>query len=109
MKLLPDIFAYANVQAVVISFDENRVHVITAEGDAEIYADDEIERSSEKIFHENRELETDFTKDYKSCQPTCDKEFSALREKKHKTGLIDHYLQYQSKEHTNFVKEYNFR
>ena len=70
VKLLRDIFAYADVQLVVYTLGENGVHALSAEGDAEFYADDEIERYSEEFLLENRELETDFTKDSKSCQPT---------------------------------------
>ena len=79
------------------------------EGDAEFYVDDEIERYSEEFLLENRELETDFTKDSKPCQPTCDEQFPVLRKKDHSDRLIDHYLQYQRKEITNYVKEFDFR
>ena len=98
VKLLLDIFANAEVQIVVYTLKENGVHALSAEGDAEFYADDEIERYSEDFLLENRGLETDFTKDSKSCQPTCDDQFSVLREKDHNNRLIDHYLQYQPKE-----------
>ena len=93
VKLLRDIFAYADVQIVVN----------TPEG-TEFHADNEIERYSEKFF-ENRELETDFTKDSKSCQLTCEEQFPVLRGKDHINRLIDHYLQYQPKELTDCVKE----
>ena len=73
MKLLRDIFANADVQIVVYTLEENRVHALSAEGDAEFCADDEIEQHSEEFLLENRELKTDFTKVSKSCQPTCDK------------------------------------
>ena len=73
------------------------------------YADDEIERYSEEFLLENRELETDFTKDSKSCQPTCDEQFPVLREKHHNNRLIDHYLHYQPKELINYVEEFNFQ
>ena len=59
----------------------------------------------EKSFLENRELDTDFTKNSKSCQPTCDEQFPFLREKDQNNQLIDHYLQYQPKELINYVKE----
>ena len=98
VKLLRDIFAYADLQLVVYTLEENGVHALSAEGDAEFYADDEIERYSEEFFLENRELETDFTKDSKSCQPTRNEQFPVLREKDHNSRLIDHYFQYQSKE-----------
>ena len=96
VKLLPDIFTHADVQLVVYTPEEKGVHALSAEGDAEFYADDEMERYSEELLLENRELETDFTKESKSSQPTCDKQFPVLREKDHNNRLIDHYLQYQS-------------
>ena len=74
---------------------------MSAEGDAEICADDEIEGYSEEFFHEKHELETNSTKDFKSCQPTCDKQFPVLREKENNNRLIDHYLQYQPKNLTS--------
>ena len=109
VKLLRDIFAYAEVQIVVYTLEENGVHALSAEGDAKFYADDEIERYSEEFFLENRELETDFTKDSKSCQPTRDEQFPVLREKNHNNRLVDHYLQYQPEELINYVKEFGFK
>ena len=109
VKLLRGIFAYADVQLVVYTFEENGVHALSVEGDAEFYADDEIERYSEEFLLEKRELETDFNKDSKSCQPTCDEQFPVLREKDHKDRLIDHYLQYQPKEIINYVKKFDFQ
>ena len=52
VKLLRDIFAYVDVQIVVYTLEENGVHALFAEGDAEFYADDEIERYSEEILLE---------------------------------------------------------
>ena len=111
VKLLRDIFAYADVQVVVVVYtlEENGAHALSAEADAELYADDKIEGYSEEFLLENRELETDFTKDFKSCQPTCDEQFPVLREKDHNNRLIDHYLQYQPKELINYVKEFDFQ
>ena len=109
MRLLRDNFVYADVQMVVYTLEENGVHALSTEGDAEFYADDKIERYSEEFLLENRELETDFTKDSKSCQPICDEQFPVLREKDHNNRLIDHYLQYQPKEPINYVKEFDLR
>ena len=109
VKLLRDIFAYADVQLVVHTLEQNEVHALSAKGDAEFYADDEIERYSEEFLIESRELETDFTKDSKSCQPTCDEQLSVLRGKDFNNRLIDHYLQYQPKELMNYVKEFDFQ
>ena len=88
---------------------ENGDHALSAERDAEFYADDEIERHSEEFLLENRELEADFTKDSKSCQQTCDERVPVLREKDHKNRLIDHYLQYQPKELISYVKVFDFQ
>ena len=109
VELLRDIFAYADVKLVVYTLEENGVHALSSEGDAEFYADDEIERYGEEILLENRDLETDFTKDSKSCQPTCDEQFPVLREKDHNDRLIDHYLQHQLKEIINYVKDFDFQ
>ena len=40
VKLLLDILAYANVQLVVYTLEENGVHALSVEGDAEFYADE---------------------------------------------------------------------
>ena len=61
-----------------------------AEGDAEFYAEDKIERYSEEFFLESRELKTDLTKDSKASQLTCDKQFPVLCEKSHNNRFIDH-------------------
>ena len=81
------------MQFVVYTLEENRVHALSAVGDAEFYADDEIERYSGETLLENRELETDFTKDSKSCKPTRDEKFPVFREKDHNNQLIEHYIQ----------------
>ena len=108
VKLLRDIFAYADVQLVVYTFEKNGVYALSAEGDANFYADNEIERYSEECLLENHELATDFTKGSKSCQPTCDEQFPVLREKDHKNRLIDHYFHYQPKELINYIKDFDF-
>ena len=101
VKLLRDIFAYADVRTVVYTLEANGVHALSTEDDAEFYADDDIERYSEEFLLENRELEADFTKDSKPCQPTYDEQFPVLRDKDHNNPLLDHYLQYQPKELIN--------
>ena len=74
VKLLRDIFTYAEVQILLYTLEEQEVHAMSAEGNVEFFVDDEN-------LLKNRELETDFTKDSKTCQPTCDKQFPVLREK----------------------------
>ena len=74
-----------------------------------MYAEDDIERYSDEFFVENHELETDFTKDFKSCQPTCDEQFPVLRKKDHSNRLIDHHLQYHPYEITNDLEKVDFQ
>ena len=94
---------------MVYTLEENGVHALSAKGDAEFYADDEIERYSEEFLLEHRELARDFTKDLKSCHLSSDEQFSIFRKKNHNNRLIDHYPQYQPKELINYVKEFRFQ
>ena len=109
VKLLPDIFVYADVQSVVYTLKENGAHAMCTEGNAEFYNDDENQWQCENFFLENRVLETHVTKDSKSCQPTCDEQFPVLHAKDENNRLIDDYVQYHPKELTNYVKEFNFQ
>ena len=43
VKLVRGISAFADVQTEVYTLEENGVHALSAEGDAEFYVDDEIE------------------------------------------------------------------
>ena len=47
--ILRDIFAYACVEIVVYALEENGVHAMSAEGDAEFYAGDKRERYREQF------------------------------------------------------------
>ena len=108
VKLLGNIFAYSDIQIVVYSLDEHSIHAMSAEGDPEFYAEDEIDRYSEEFHLNKRELETDFTSNAKSCQPNCDEEFPILRPKEQNEALIEHYLQYQPKELIDYVEQFDF-
>ena len=44
VKLLRYIFAYSDIQIVVYSLDEHTVQAMSAEGDPEFYAENEIDR-----------------------------------------------------------------
>ena len=89
--------------------DEHEVRAMSAEGDPEFYVQDEIDRYSEELHLNERELETDFTSDAKSCQPDCDEQFPILRPKTQNEALIEHYLQYQPKELIDYVKQFDFQ
>ena len=82
---------------------------MSSEGDPDLYAEDQIERHSEELYLNGRDLETDFTRDLKSCQPTCDEQFPTFPEKDYNNYLIEHYLQYQPKELVHYVKEFDFQ
>ena len=106
-KLLRDIFAYSDIQIVVYSLDEHAIHAMSAEGDPDFYAEDEIDWLSEEFHLNERELETDFTSDAKSCQPDCDEQLPILLPKEQNEALIEHYLQYQPEELIDCVKQFN--
>ena len=82
---------------------------MSSEGDPDFYAEDDIERYSEKFYLNAKDLETDFSRHAKSCQPTCDEQFPTFREKDYNNQLIEHYLQYQPKELVQYVKEFDFQ
>ena len=109
VKLLRNIFAYSDIQIVVYSVDERAIHALSTEGDPEFYAEDEIDRFSEEFHLNERELETDFTSDAKSCQPVCDEQFPILRQKEQNESLIEHYLEYQPKELIDYIKQFDFQ
>ena len=109
VKLLRDVFAYSDIQIVVYSLDEHAIHGMSAEGDPEFYAEDEIDRYSEEFHLNEGELETDFTIDAKSFQPDCDEQFPILRPKEQNEALIEHYLRYQPRELIDYVKQFDFQ
>ena len=109
VKLLRNIFAYSDIQTVVYSLDEHAIHAMSTERDPEFYAEDEIDRYCEEIHLNEKELETDFTSDVKSCQPDCDEQFPILRPKEQNEALIEHYLRYQPKESIDYVKQFDFQ
>ena len=69
----------------------------------------EFEKYSEEFYLNDNDLETDFTRDAKSCQPTCDEQFPTFREKEYNDHLIEHYLHYQPKELLQYVKVFDLQ
>ena len=67
VKLLRNFFAYSDIQIVVYTLENRGVHALSSEGDPEFYAEDEIERHSEEFHLNEKDFETDFTRDSKSC------------------------------------------
>ena len=109
VKLLRDVFAYSDIHVVVYTLESHGVHAMSSEGDPEFYAEDEMERYSEEFYLDEKDLETNFTKDSKSCQPPCDEQFPILRQKDLTNSFIEHYLQYQPKELVDYIKEFDFQ
>ena len=98
-----DVFAYSDIQVVVYTLETHGAHAMSSEGDPEFYAEDEIERYSEEFNLDEKDLETDFTKDSKSCQPPRDEKFPTLRKKELNNRLFEHYLQWQLKERVDYI------
>ena len=94
---------------MVYSLDEHAIHAMSTEGDPEFHAKGEIDRYSEEFHLNERDLETDFTSDAKSCQPDCDKHFPLFRPKDKNEALIEHYLQYQPIELIDYNKQFDFQ
>ena len=63
----------------------------------------------EEFNLDEEDLEIEYMKDSKSCQPPCDEQFPILREKEINNRLIEHYLQYQPKEFVDCIKEFDFQ
>ena len=94
---------------VVYSLEEQAFHAMSAEGDPEFYAEDEIDRYSEHFHLNERELENDFTSDARSCQPVCDEQFPVLRPKEQNEALIENLFQYQPKKLIDYFKQFDFQ
>ena len=109
VKLLQNIFAHSDIQILVYSLDEHAIDAMSTEGDLDVYAKVEIDRCSQEFHLNERELETDFTSDAKSCQPVCDKQFPFLRPKEQNEALIEYYFQYQPKELVEYIKQFDFQ
>ena len=109
VKLLRDVFAYSDIHVVVYTLERHGVHAMSSFGDPEFYAEDEIERYSEEFYLDEKDIETHFTKNSKSCQPPCDDQFPILREKDLNNRLIEHCLQNQPKELVDYIKEFDFQ
>ena len=109
LNFLPDVFAYSHIQVVVYTLESHGADALLSEDDPEIYAEDEVERYSEEFCLAEKDPETDFTKDLKSCQPPCDEQFPILREKELNNRLIEHYMQYQPKELVDYIEEFHLQ
>ena len=108
-KLIQDTFTYPGNQIQIITKRETDFIRRDPSSNNEHYVEDELGNYTNEWTKERDELETDFTKDSKSCQPPCTEQFPILRSKNLNDDLIDYYLQYQSEEIKNLINQFDFR
>ena len=108
-KLIQDTFKYSGIQIQIIIKLETHSIRGNPSSNNERYVEEEVENYTNEWTKERDELETDFTRASKSCQPPCTEQFPILRSKQLKDDLIDYYLQYQSEDIKNLVKHFDFR
>ena len=107
-KLIQDTFTYSGIQIQIITkrdTDSIRRH---PSSNNKHYIENELEKYTNEWTEEQDELETDFTRDSRSCQPHCTEQFPILRPKQLNDDLIDYYLQYQSEDIKNLIEQFDF-
>ena len=109
LKTLKDTFTDSGILIQIISRNELDCKTATKPTNSEDNIENEIDSYANEWTIEKNELETDFTKDSKSCQPPSMKQFPILRPKELNNDLIDYYLQYQPQELKDFIKQFDFQ
>ena len=108
-KLIQDTFTYTGIQIQIKTKRETDSIRRNPSSNNEHYVEKEVENYTNEWTEERDEPETGFTRDSKSCQHPCTKQFLILRPKQLNDDLIDYYLQYQSEDIKNFIKQFDFR
>ena len=108
-KLIRDTFTYSGIQIQIITKRETDPRRRNPSSNIEHYVEDEVENYTNEWTKERNELETDFTRDSKSCQAPCTEQFPILRPQQLNDDLINYYLQYQSEDINNLIKQFDFR
>ena len=75
-KILKDTFTDSGVLIQITSRNELDCKAATEPTNPEDYIENENDNYANEWTNEKNELETDFTKDSKSCQPPCKEQFS---------------------------------
>ena len=109
LKILKDTLTDSGILIQIISRNDLDCKTATKPTNSEDYIENEIDSYANEWPNEKNELETDFTKDSKSCQPPCKEQFPILRHKELNYDLIDYYLQYQLQEIKDFIKQSDFQ
>ena len=108
-KLIQDTFTYSGNEIQIITKGKTDSIRRNTSHNNEHYVENEVGNYTNEWTKERDELETDFTRDSKSFQPPCTEQFPILRPKKLNDDLIDYYLQYQSEDIKNLIKQFEFR
>ena len=108
-KLIQDTFIYSGIQIQIVTARETDSIRRNPSPNNEHYVENEVENYTNEWTKERDELETDFTRDSKSCQPPCIEQFPILRPKQLNDDLIDYYLQHQSEDIKSFIKQFDFQ
>ena len=93
-KLTQDTVTYSGIQIQIITNRETDSITRNPSSNNEHYVENELKNYTNEWNNEQDELETDFTRDSKSCQPPCNEQFPILRPKQLNDDLIDYYPQY---------------
>ena len=105
-KPLQDTFTYSGMQIQIITKKETDSIRRNPPSNNEHYVENQVENYTNEWTKERDELETDFTRG--SCQPPRTEKFPILRRKKLNDDLVNFYLQNQSEEIKNFIKQLDF-
>ena len=100
-KLLQDTFTYSGIQIQIITKQETDSIRRNPSPNNKHYGENEVENYTSEWTKEQDELETDFTRDSKFCQPPCTEQFPILRPKQLNDDQFDYCLQYQSEDIKN--------
>ena len=94
-KLKEDTFTCSGIQIQIITRRESdSIRRNPSSNNNEHYVENEVENYTNEWTRERDELDTDFTRDSKSCQPPRTEQFPILRPKQLYDDLIDYYRQY---------------
>ena len=108
-KLIQDTFTYSGIQIQIITKKETDSIRRNPSSNNEHCVENDVENYTNEWTKERDELEIDFTRDSESCQPPCTEQFPILGPKQLNDDLIDYYLQYQSQDIKNLIKQFDFR
>ena len=108
-KILKDTFTDSGIFIQIIFRIKLDCKAVTTPTNSENYIEDEIDNYTNEWTNEKYELETNFTKGSKPCQPPSEEQFPILRPKELNNDLIDYYQQYQPQEIKDFIKQFDFQ